>query len=395
MRMSEKGRFPLHVLVKALVLFAAANGIFAAFDFMPGLGRISIYNRLVPGRLRLPYGENPESDYNLSLFNLEAMFASHEVAAPPAPDEFRVMLIGDSSTWGFLLRPEETLAYLFSPHPHGYVHIYNLGYPTMSLTKDLLLLEYAMRYQPDMIIWMVTLESFPQSKQLASPILQHNAGAVRDLIAKYGLHSDPDDPRLITPTLWDRTLAGERRSLADLIRLQLYGFLWAATGVDQSIPAEFDPPQEDLEADASFHGLLPPVLKESDLAFDVLAAGLRMAGDYNLWIVNEPIYISQGLNGDIRYNFFYPRWAYDQYRVLLTDWCSSHKLHCLDFWDLIPPEEFSNSAIHRTPHGEKLLKEELLQEVWMRGMFVDPVFAARSRSRPAGLAARLFRTTGS
>lgn len=357
--MAERGRFIRNVLIKALILFTAANGIFAAIDLMPALGRISIYNRIVPGRVRLPYGEHPEADYNLSLFNLEAMFASHEVSARPAPGEFRVVMIGDSATWGFLLEPEETLASQINRRNTGHIHIYNLGYPTMSATKDLLMLDYAMRYQPDLVLWMVTLESLPQTKQLASPILQNNSGDVRRLIAEYGLYSDPDDPRLITPALWGRTLVGERRSLADLIRLQMYGFLWAATGVDQSIPAEFDPPQKDLEADESFHGLLPPVLKESDLAFDVLAAGREIAGDIPLWIVNEPIYLSPGLNSDIRYNFFYPRWAYDQYRALLTEWCRGHQAVLLDWWDLVPADEFSNSAIHRTPEGEKLLADRL------------------------------------
>ena len=361
--MVERGRFIRNVLIKALILFAAANGLFAAVDLLPSLGRISIYNRIVPGRVRLPYGENPEADYNLSLFNLEAMFASHEVSARPAEDEFRVVMIGDSATWGFLLTPEQTLASQINHRNAGGIHIYNLGYPTMSATKDLLMLDYAMRYQPDLIVWMITLESLPQTKQLASPILQNNSGEVRRLIGEYGLHSDPEDPRLVTPTLWDRTLAGGRRSLADLIRLQMYGFLWAATGIDQSIPVEFDPPQKDLEADESFYGILPPVFKEDDLAFDVLAAGREMAGGIPLWIVNEPIFLSTGLNSDIRYNFFYPRWAYDKYRVLLAEWCRAHQALLYDWWDLVPADEFSNSAIHRTPEGEKMLADRLEAEL--------------------------------
>ncbi len=39
------------------------------------------------------------------------MFASHEISAGAKPaDEFRVILIGDSSTWGFLLPADQTLA---------------------------------------------------------------------------------------------------------------------------------------------------------------------------------------------------------------------------------------------------------------------------------------------
>jgi hypothetical protein len=357
--MSERNRFVRNVVIKALILFTAVNGVFAAANLMPALGHISLYNTLLPGRTRLPYGEDPQADYNLSLFNLEAMFASHEAAARPSPGPLRVMLIGDSATWGFLLPPEETLASRINRNSQDAVRVYNFGYPTMTVTKDLLMLSHAVRYEPDLIIWLVTLESLPQSKQLASPILQHNAEAVRALIAQYRLQSDPQDPRLASPTLWGRTLVGERRALADLIRLQMYGFLWAATGVDQAIPAQFDPPQSDLEADESFHGLLPPLLKEDDLAFDVLAAGREMAGGVPLWIVNEPIYLSRGANSGIRYNFFYPRWAYDAYRLMLADWCRAQALTCYDFWDLIPAEEFSNSAIHRTPRGEAILADSL------------------------------------
>jgi len=357
--MPERNRFFRNVLLKALILFAAVNAVFAAVDLMPALGRISLYNTFIPGRARLPYGEDARADYNLSLFNLEAMFASHEAAARPEPGALRVMLIGDSATWGFLLPPEQTLAAIISRNSGGGVRVYNFGYPTMTVTKDLLMLSHAVEYDPDLIIWLVTLESLPQTKQLDSPILQNNTETVRGLIAKYRLHSDPQDPRLKTPAFWDRTMIGGRRALADLIRLQMYGFLWAATGVDQAIPAEWDPPQSDLDADESFHGLLPPVVKEEDLALDVLSAGLEMAADVPVWIVNEPVYVSQGLNSGIRYNFFYPRWAYDQYRTMLAEWCRRQTLVCHDFWDLVPAEEFSNSAIHRTPRGEAMLADAL------------------------------------
>jgi len=353
--MSETGRLIRNVLLKALLLFLAVSGLFALVHPMAALGRLSIYNELVPGRERLPYGEHPQSDYNLSLFNLDAMLASHEIAAPPAPGEFRVALIGDSSTWGYLLPPDQTMAALINRSGAEPLRVYNLGYPTLSVTKDLLMMQSALRYQPDLIVWLVTLESLPQEKQLDSPIVQNNADAVRGLIARYGLRSNAADPRLITPTFWDQTIPGQRRDLADLVRLQLYGFLWAATGVDQSFPAHYDPPQKDLDPDVSFHGRMPPTLSPDSLALDVLNAGREMAGNVPVWIVNEPIYVSTGRSSDIRYNFFYPRWAYDQYRQILDAWCRDHGVPYLDAWDAVPAEDFSNSAIHRTPQGEALL----------------------------------------
>ena len=53
----------------------------------------------MPGRPRLPYGEAPAKAYNLNLFQLDALFASHELSAGPKPaGEFRVLLIGESGT---------------------------------------------------------------------------------------------------------------------------------------------------------------------------------------------------------------------------------------------------------------------------------------------------------
>ncbi|MBN1967020.1 MAG: hypothetical protein JW910_20370, partial [Anaerolineae bacterium] len=130
-------RFVLRVLVKAGVLFAVLNVLFALLMPLPALGQLSLYNGPLPGRLRLPYGEDAARSYNLSLNSLDAMFAAHVIDAA-SDDEFRVLVLGDSSTWGFLLPPEQTLtAHLNAlglTTPDGQrMRFYNLGYPIMSL----------------------------------------------------------------------------------------------------------------------------------------------------------------------------------------------------------------------------------------------------------------------
>jgi len=79
--------------------------------------------------------------------------------------------------------------------------------------------------------------------------------------------------------------------------------------------------------------------------------------------VNEPILISRGENSDIRYNFFYPRWAYDDYRQALQAKAIANGWNYLDLWDLVPESEFTNSAIHLTPAGEQLLAERIAWEI--------------------------------
>ena len=361
---------PLNVIFKALGLFIILNILFTFLD--PGnMGKLSLYNSIFPGRSRLPFGENPAESYNLSLYNLNAMLASHEIAgAEKAGDEFRVVLIGDSSVWGTLLKPGETLAGQLNQMGltcnDRKIRVYNLGYPTISLTKDLMLLDRIKAYDPDLIVWPMTLESFPWDKQLSSPLVANNRTAVLNLIEKYNLPLDPNDPDLVTLTQFDKTLVGQRRNLADILRLQLYGFKWGATGIDQVYPETFEPAQIDFEEDITFHEFVPPALQEQNLAFEIISAGIQAAGDTPVLIINEPILISDGTNSDLRYNFFYPRWAYDQYREMMLEKSEAEGWNYVDLWNLVPADEFTNSAIHLTPEGENLLAAETSQAILER-----------------------------
>ena len=360
---------------KTVVILVILNMAFAAVNPIPVLSRLSLYNIIFPGRVRLPFGENPEKAYNFSLYQVPAMFAAHEAAQPKPENEIRIFLIGDSSTWGYLLEPQETLAAQLNRRfaqdgRYKSVRVYNFGYPTITLTKDLMILEQALLFKPDLIIWLTTLEAFPISKQLDSPILQNNADLTRILIAKHELNLDPQDPRLMDKNTWDKTIFGSRRALADLLRLQVYGILWSATGIDQFIPEKYDRPQSDLANDESFQGIAPPRIKAQDLSWDVLAAGIQLAATSDtgkappgILLVNEPIYISQGQNSTIRYNFFYPRWAYDQYRTQLNDFAELHEIPYLDAWNLVPAENFTNSAIHIDAKGEQILAEAIFNKI--------------------------------
>ncbi len=362
-------RFYADVLLRTLVLLIVFNLFYAALTPGPLLARISAYNSLFPGRTRLPYGENPEREYNMSLSSLEAMFASHEISGKPkSPSEFRVLMIGDSSIWGFLLPPGKTLAAYINEAqvvlPDGRaVHAYNLGYPVMSLAKDLLILNEAMAYEPDLIIWPVTLESFPEDKQLSHPLLQQNPAKVQALSDKYSIDFGMQSPEQIEASFWNDSIIGSRRSLADLLRLQLYGVMWAATGIDHEIPETYTPRQEDLPADTTFHNLPGPYFAKNDLAFDLLSAGQRIAGQVPVILVNEPMFISQGMNSHIRYNFFYPRWAYDDYRQHLESLSRENGWNYLDLWDAVDNHQFTNSAIHMTPEGTRQFAHSLIESI--------------------------------
>lgn len=352
---------PLNILIKGLLLFIIFNLIFAAWQ--PRLGYASLYNAVFPGRERLPFGENSKQAYNLSLFDLDAMFASHEISGKAkADDEYRVIVIGDSSVWGTLLKPEETVTGQLNAANLSTcgknVHVYNLGYPTISLTKDVMLLSYGMKYDPDLVIWMTTLEAFPIEKQTASPLAANNEDTLRSLASSYQLKIEANDSA-VRESFWGNTIIGKQRALADLIRLQIYGVMWAATGIDQVYPADYEHAQTNFEADESFHDFQPSTLDENQLALNALETGFRVAGDTPMVLVNEPMLISSGTNSDIRYNFFYPRWVYDDYREMMNALAQKNNWLYADLWNAVPANEFTNSAIHLTPAGENLLAENL------------------------------------
>lgn len=340
----------LRIFIKALAVYAVLNVVMLA-GAGPTPAGPSLYNGLWPGRARLPWGERSDLAYNLSLSNLDAMFASHEIARPKAADEFRVVLIGDSSTWGFLRRPDETLAAKLNgaglERDGRRMRFYNLGYPDFSVEKDALLLHRALRYQPDMIVWLVTLRSFPRDAQSHALTIANMAEAC----AAVNRSCAPPERGLVERTLW-----GRRREIADLVRLQLFGAAWAASGLDQHYPHAYEQVQRDLEADFNFREFTPQTgLPREALAFDVFDAAMRSG--VPLLVVNEPIYVSDGANSAVRYNFFYPRWAYDDFRVMLRREMQARGIDYADAWDAVPPSEFTNSAVHRSARGEEVLAE--------------------------------------
>jgi len=231
----------------------------------------------------------------------------------------------------------------------------------MSLTKDLMILEKALTYEPDLIIWPVTLESFPNQVQIETPLVANNPSRVQPLLEEFNLGLEAQTGDFATTSYIDRTLIGRRRVIFDAIQLQYYGVMWAATGIDQTYPLDYTPAQRDFdEGDDQFKGWSPGALPLDQLVIDVLSAGAALAGDIPVLVVNESILISEGENSDIRYNFFYPRWVYDQYRLALAERSVNEDWHYVDLWDVVPQDAFTNSAVHLTPEGSQMFYQQLI-----------------------------------
>lgn len=339
---------PLRIIIKSVLLFVIFNYVFI---LVPNsvIWRLSLYNTLLSGRPRF----TQENDLGL-------LFNTHEIAnSGQHPNEYKVLVLGDSSTWGYLLNPEETFSGVINSsnletcHKQP-VHVYNLGYPKLSLFKDLMLLQEAMKYKPDLIIWMVTLNSTLRETE-QHPIVNNNPETAWELIDKYKLGIEIKSTG--SKSIQQRTFIARKNDFARFIQFQLDGLRWQSTGEDAH--KKYEPIGLDVDTDNTFGGLLPPTLDPYLIEFDVLNAGILIAQDTPIIIVNEPIQIVTGKNREIRYNKNYPRWAYDQYRELMNIQSEQNHWKYRDFWDLLPPTEFTDSAVHRTVNGEKILAREI------------------------------------
>lgn len=364
---------PLRVLLKAILLFIAANVIFALLD--PPVGKISFYNSIFPGRLRFPYEEKPAFyfvGYNAPIFeDFDAMFGSHVISKPKADGEFRVILLGDSATWGFGLRAEETLSEQINQLDlqtcdGRQIHAYNLGYPFSYPTRDLLILHKAMEYQPDMILWLITLSTLEPKVGETHFVLPH-AERYKQLAQDFDLNSSHFSQPVEEPSFWDRTIVGQRKRLKNIALAQAFGALWGATHIDdhQSLQPTPEVPSSDLAQDLRYEGRSTDEKSElfKSLLTDVLSAAFGVAGHVPLVLVNEPIFVANGENHLVRYNGFYPRWAYDEYRQFMLEWTVDRDHPWLDYWDVIPPEDFADQYFHRRASGEQRLAARLSPEI--------------------------------
>jgi lysophospholipase L1-like esterase len=364
---------PLRVLLKAIFLFVVVNVVFALIN--PPVGKITLFNYLVPGRLRFPYEQ--ESAFYFVGFNApiyedyDAMFGAHVISRRKPADEFRLLLLGDSATWGVSVQANEMLSAQINrlqieTCDGRRVRAYNLAYPFSSITRDLLILDKAMEYKPDMVFWLITLSTL-QPKTVETQFIAPHWQQYLRLASTYKLRSSHFSHPIQEPTLWEKTIIGQRKRLKNIVFTQALGILWGATGIDnhEGLEPEGPPPNTAVGDNLDYEGRLPgewSATSES-LMLEALSAGYRVAGDVPVVVINEPIFVAQGENHLVRYNEFYPRWVFDDYRGFLREWMTQQNYKWLDFWNAVPPEEFSDQYFHRNSTGERRFAELLAREI--------------------------------
>jgi hypothetical protein len=112
---------------------------------------------------------------------------------------------------------------------------------------------------------------------------------------------------------------------------------------------------------AEINSALPGYDVMPNRQWELLSAGQQIAREANvpLLIVNEPMYVGSGPNSDVNYNSFYERELYDRFRAALTGFTQQHDMAYLDLWNLLPPEDFSNTSLHYNLDGNRAVAQAI------------------------------------
>jgi hypothetical protein len=338
---------PWRVLVKGIVLYVIFEAIFLYID--PSPAYLNIYSIPALKWERFPFRAEPMHEYMaLDVGILDTLFASHVISEPKETDEFRVILLGDSATWGAPLPADGALSSQINALDltcgDRHVRAYNLAYPEPSALKDIVILDHALPYEPDLVIWSVTLLTLTTDLADEHPLFVTEEGEVHGITSQLAILKG----KFPAQSLKQDFVHGQI-SIYRTLRFQSFFPIQLALGTRTD---EFPVMGTQLSDDLIFANLEPPVLEKNDVATEYVNHFLVLAGEIPVVVMNEPITVIEGVpNSDVRYNSYYPRWAYDGYREYMNSAAAQGGWHYLDYWNAFGSEYFADTPLHLTRAG--------------------------------------------
>jgi hypothetical protein len=328
------------------------------------------------------------------LFWLELLLRQHELCwrSPATPDELRVALVGSSAVYGFPNPVEHTLGHWLNRHfaDAGIpARLYNVAFVNPSQVRDALIIHDVLPYQPDVIVYPMTLSEFQHVAPVLFPsvlsFFRRNRPSVTSLFdeAPPGLEYPISrwqwwaEHRVQTPWAMDAV----REVGAFLHLAAVANAHWIVRQV-HSDPPYVDPRKrvhvtdykcEDVERnfEKNYHDWQD---------WNVLAylQHLRETTGTEVLIVNWPVPYEPV--GDC-YNARFSKAAFAEFVAWLGGETAARGLPYLDLHAFLPPDAFADS-IHLGADGHRRVAAEIARAL-------DPILSALAeRRRQSSAAAR-------
>ena len=208
-----------------------------------------------------------------------------------------------------------------------FLRAYNLGYPGVAATKDFMILQEAMKYSPNLVVWSVTFSIVNDNEAF----LRANPDRFLQLANAYDLSKASYNSFLKRKPVFYQS--GNMR--LDTYLILYYSILDPATG-DQN-----DIIQTAINDEA---GPTPPVVApgREDQLLPILQAFKEMTEGIPVLLINEP-----------RPNVIVNLDQYKQFRKEILLLSGKERIDFLDLWNLVPDRDFIDH-VHRNDDGEML-----------------------------------------
>jgi lysophospholipase L1-like esterase len=354
----------MRIFAKAVVLLLIANFacIWGNFDPVGRLTQINTWGLVGHGRARLAY----PSDFQNGQLPIKSLLAAHEIAyKPKAADEYRVVVLGESGIAGWGLDDSETFTGQLTARnlqvKGKRVVAYNLAYPSPDAARDLLILDEAMLYQPDLVIWFITagaLDDSPKAAGVNLTFFELNRVRLERLIHAMDLPGWID-ARLAKEPGWRKWIAIRNQ---DTLPVWLNSLFYPFTTPDLGRTTRRIA-NEAIPARARYYTGRPGFESMPGESWRFLEWGRLYATSlrFGLLLVNEPMLIGKGANSDVNYNLEYERAFYDRYRREMARFAGQQGLWYADLWDAIPAESFTDTPFHADAAGYGILVDRIAQ----------------------------------
>ncbi len=315
---------------------------------------------------------------------LDPLLRQHEFCWRDKPREVRIALFGDSAVFGFPLPAEQTFSALVNQRLDAAgipAHLFNLAWVFTYQMRDTVILHEALAYDPDLIVYVMTLADLTHVAPTAYPIplvrfFELNTDALARLAAAppAGLQEPVERYRVVADRSRWLVTADRMRQLGYLTRAasrSVAGTLARRVGAEpaaEPLPVPARKTAYDCEATLRQNALFFQDFEQWNPLEDL--ADIRARRGIDVLVVNGPD--EPEPDGEC-FNRRYSKALFSEYNRWLAAETARLGLPYLDLHDLVAPENFIDS-LHVTAAGHRQIADRVAPAL-------EPLVAARLARR--------------